>query len=112
MTGRLARRGARPTTTDDRSGLALALRGGPRGARPPLISSDKAAWRAAALTRQLLAFSRQQVIAPQVLDLRSVVAGAGSMLARMIGEDIALRTELPDDPCLVEVDQGQLGGCC
>jgi PAS domain S-box-containing protein len=90
--------------------LALALRDvGPEArAHRWLTETDKAAWRAAALTHQLLAFSRQQVIAPRVLDLRSLVAGAGSMLARMIGEDIALRTELPDEPCLVEVDQGQL----
>ncbi|HKZ33005.1 MAG TPA: ATP-binding protein [Vicinamibacteria bacterium] len=90
--------------------LALALRdvGPDTRAHRWLTETDKAAWRAAALTHQLLAFSRQQVIAPQVLDLRSVVAGAGSMLARMIGEDIALRTELADEPCLVEVDQGQL----
>ena len=43
-----------------------------------------------------------------MLDLRSVVAASGSMLARMIGEDIVLRTELADEPCLAEVDQGQL----
>jgi len=79
--------------------LALALRdvGPDTRAHRWLTETDKAAWRAAALTHQLLAFSRQQVIAPQVLDLRSVVAGAGSMLARMIGEDIALRTELADE---------------
>jgi len=90
--------------------LALALRDvGPEArAHRWLLETDKAAWRAAALTHQLLAFSRQQVIAPRVLDLRSVVASAGSMLARMIGEDIALSTRLADEPCLVEVDQGQL----
>jgi CheY-like chemotaxis protein len=90
--------------------LALALRdvGPETRAHRWLIETDKAAWRAAALTHQLLAFSRQQVIAPQVLDLRGVVAASGSMLARMIGEDIALRTRLAEEPCLVEVDQGQL----
>ncbi len=90
--------------------LALALRdvGPDARAHRWLMETDKAAWRAAALTHQLLAFSRQQLIAPRVLDLRSVVAGSGSMLARMIGEDIVLRTELADEPCLVEVDQGQL----
>ncbi len=90
--------------------LTLALRDvGPEArAHRWLLETDKAAWRAAALTHQLLAFSRQQVIAPQVLDLRSVVAGSGSMLARMIGEDILVRTRLADEPCLVEVDQGQL----
>jgi len=90
--------------------LALALRDVAEGARARrwLMETDRAAWRAAALTHQLLAFSRQQVIAPRVLDLRAVVTGAGSMLARMIGEDIALRTRLAEAPCLVEVDQGQL----
>jgi signal transduction histidine kinase/ActR/RegA family two-component response regulator len=90
--------------------LALAMRDVAEGARARrwLIETDRAAWRAAALTHQLLAFSRQQVIAPRVVDLRSVVGGAGSMLARMIGEDVSLRTRLADEPCLVEVDQGQL----
>ena len=77
--------------------LALALRdvGPDTRAHRWLTETDKAAWRAAALTRQLLAFTRQQVIAPQVLDLRSVVAGAGSMLARMIGETAKPRISLP-----------------
>jgi PAS domain S-box-containing protein len=90
--------------------LALALRDVAEGARARrwLMETDRAAWRAAALTHQLLAFSRQQVIAPRVLDLRAVVTGAGSMLSRMIGEDVALRTRLAEAPCLVEVDQGQL----
>jgi two-component system cell cycle sensor histidine kinase/response regulator CckA len=56
----------------------------------------------------LLVFSRQQVIAPRVVDLRAVVEGAGSMLARMIGEDVRLEIRLADQPCPVEVDQGQL----
>jgi PAS domain S-box-containing protein len=90
--------------------LALALRDVAPEARAHrwLKETDKAAWRAAALTHQLLAFSRQQPIAPRVLDLGAVVAGAGSMLARMIGEDVALSTRLADEPCLVEVDQGQI----
>jgi CheY-like chemotaxis protein len=48
------------------------------------------------------------VIAPRVVDLRAVVEGAGSMLSRMIGEDVALQIRVADEPCLVEVDQGQL----
>jgi two-component system cell cycle sensor histidine kinase/response regulator CckA len=90
--------------------LTLALRDVPEGARAHrwLTEIDRSAWRAAALTRHLLAFSRQQVIAPKVLDLRSVVEGTGSMLARMIGEDITLRTRLPAEPCRVEVDPGQM----
>jgi len=90
--------------------LALALRDvGPESrAHRWLKETDKAAWRAASLTHQLLAFSRRQLIAPRVLDLRTLVAGAGSMLSRMIGEDIALDTRLDGEPCLVEVDPGQL----
>jgi CheY-like chemotaxis protein len=42
------------------------------------------------------------------VDLRGVVEGAGSMLARMIGEDVALRIRVCEEPCMVEVDQGQL----
>jgi PAS domain S-box-containing protein len=90
--------------------LALALRDVDPGNRAHrwLTETDKAAWRAAALTHQLLAFSRQQVIAPRVLDLRAVVEGAGSMLSRMIGEDVTLRIRVSAEPCMVEVDQGQL----
>jgi len=54
----------------------------------------RASGRAAALTRQLLAFSRQQVLAPQVIDLDTVVTGMQNMLHRIIGEDIALVTDL------------------
>jgi PAS domain S-box-containing protein len=52
----------------------------------------KTAERAAALTRQLLAFSRQQVLQPKALDVNAVVAGAVSMLERLIGEDIHIVT--------------------
>ena len=64
--------------------------------------------RAAALTRQLLAFSRRQVLAPQVLDLNAVVSNLDKMLRRLIGEDIKLHTHL--DPTLgrVKADPGQI----
>ena len=68
----------------------------------------KAGHRAADLTRQLLAFSRQQVLDPKVLDLNAIVAGLEKMLRPLIGEDIELSTAL--DPALghVKADQGQI----
>src|SRR5207245_1018550 len=57
----------------------------------------RAAQRAADLTRQLLAFSRQQELAPKVLDLNAVVQGVERMLRRLIGENIELRTTLAGD---------------
>ncbi len=67
-----------------------------------------AAGRAADLTRQLLAFSRQQVLAPKVLDVNDVVAGMTRLLKRLIGEDIDLRTSLAPDLGAVRADAGQL----
>ncbi len=68
----------------------------------------EAAARAATLTRQLLAFSRTQVLAPQVVGLDAVVGRVESMLRRLIGEDIALTCELGPETGHVLVDPGQL----
>jgi PAS domain S-box-containing protein len=68
----------------------------------------KAADRAASLTRQLLAFSRRQVLAPQVLDLNAVVANVHKMLRRLIGEDIDLVMKPAPDLGRVRVDPGQI----
>ncbi|MFH0789746.1 MAG: PAS domain S-box protein [Pseudomonadota bacterium] len=68
----------------------------------------KAGERAAGLTRQLLAFSRKQVIQPEVADLNEVVSEMAKILRRLIGEDIELTTILAPDPGRVEVDVGQI----
>jgi len=76
--------------------------------RADLEEIRKAASAAATLTRQLLAFSRQQVLDPKVLDLNAVVATAGKMLKRVIGEDIELTTVLDRDLGTIKADPGQL----
>lgn len=64
--------------------------------------------RATTLTRQLLAFSRQQVLQPTALRVNDVVRGMLSMLTRLIGEDIAMVPLLADDAGTVRADRGQL----
>jgi PAS domain S-box-containing protein len=64
--------------------------------------------RAADLTRQLLAFSRQQMLAPAVVDLNEVVGQMDTMLRRLIGEDVDLRTITPPKLGKVKVDRGQI----
>src|SRR5437867_24150 len=76
--------------------------------REEALETRKAALRAADLTRQLLAFGRQQVLAPRVLDLNEVVANIDMMLQHLIGEDVDLRTVLADDLGAVRADPGQL----
>jgi two-component system, cell cycle sensor histidine kinase and response regulator CckA len=68
----------------------------------------KAAERATALTRQLLAFGRRQVLHPQVLDLNGVVAGMEHLLRRLIGEDLEFVTLLERNIWPAKVDRGQI----
>lgn len=68
----------------------------------------KAGDRAASLTRQLLAFSRKQVLQPKVLDLNLVVSDLERMLTRLIGEDIELCTILEPKLASIKVDPGQI----
>ena len=64
--------------------------------------------RAAELTRQLLAFSRRQVLAPKVLELNAVVGNMDRMLRRLLGEDVELVTSLDPTAGAVNADPGQL----
>jgi two-component system, cell cycle sensor histidine kinase and response regulator CckA len=68
----------------------------------------RAGEQASGLTRQLLAFSRKQILDPQILDLNSVVANAKNLLQRLIGEDIQLTTLLPSGLRSVRADPGQI----
>src|SRR5206468_3669478 len=64
--------------------------------------------RAAALTQQLLAFSRRQVLQPEVLDLNELLQKLDSMLRRLIGADVAVDLHLAPDLGRVKADPGQI----
>ncbi len=68
----------------------------------------KASNRAAALTRQLLAFSRRQVLAPQVLSLAEVLTGTEKLLHRLIAEDVQISSTIGPDLASVRADPGQI----
>lgn len=72
------------------------------------VEIEKAGERAAAMTKQLLAFSRQQVLTPEVLNLNTLVTDMEKMLPRLLGEDIGVSLSL--DPALgsVKADQSQI----
>jgi two-component system, cell cycle sensor histidine kinase and response regulator CckA len=86
--------------------LSKALPGDPY--RESIHAIHEAGETAAALTRQLLAFSRQTVLSPKVLNLNNIVDEMQKMLRRLIGEDISLTTVLKSDVNLVKVDPGHL----
>lgn len=76
--------------------------------RADIQEVEAAGKRAAKLTRQLLAFSRKQVLEPKVLSLNEVIADVEKMLLRLIGADIDVRTVLADDLGNVFADPSQL----
>jgi two-component system, cell cycle sensor histidine kinase and response regulator CckA len=88
----------------------MLLNGMPPGdsTRNLLVAINKAGERGATLTRQLLMFSRKQVLQPKVLDLNAMVADSEKMLKRLVGEDVDLVAVL--DPALgrVKADLGQV----
>ncbi len=76
--------------------------------RESVTEIQRAAERAASLTRQLLAFSRHQVLQPQVVQLNRLIEDMQKMLTRLIGEDIEFVTSLSDGLDSVFVDPGEL----
>ena len=76
--------------------------------RSSLEEIKKAGERAASLTRQLLAFSRKQVLQPKVLQLNAIVADVDKMLRRLIGEDIDPLTLLEPSLGQIKADPGQI----
>jgi PAS domain S-box-containing protein len=88
----------------------MAIRSLPAGEplRADLVEIKKAGDRATALTRQLLAFSRQQVLEPRVVNLNDLIVDAGKMLARLIGEDIELVVQPGQALGSVLADPGQI----
>jgi len=77
-------------------------------ARPHIEEIKRAGERASALTRQLLAFSRKQVLEPQVLDPNQTISNMAKMLRVLIGEDVELATNFSQQIGHVQVDPGQL----
>ena len=96
------------TAINGYSDLLLDRLGAAAPERRELEEIRRAGDRAAALTRQLLAFSRSQVMRPRVLDLNQVVAGTEDMLRRLLGEDVRLETRLAPEPVAAKADRGQL----
>ncbi len=89
--------------------LLLTMNVGPPDQRRYLDEILRAGERAAGLTRQLLAFSRRQVLEPRLLDLGEVTRGMHGMLARLIGEDIKFCLEIDEQASLqVRADPSQL----
>jgi signal transduction histidine kinase/ActR/RegA family two-component response regulator len=87
--------------------LARLEAGSPGPLAQYLEEINEAAQSAASLTRQLLAFSRRQIIEPRVVDLNELVERLRRMLARLIGEDLELALALQRDLGAVRVDPGQ-----
>ncbi len=92
--------------------LMLGNRARHRATDPALVGDlddvCAAGERAATLTRQLLAFSRRQVLAPRELDVNDIVRELQNLLGRLLGDDIQLEVSLSKKPCAVVADPAQL----
>jgi PAS domain S-box-containing protein len=88
---------------------ALLLKGITGDERRDVEQIDEAAQRGAELTRQLLAFSKQQVLRPELTDVNVVVHQTVELLERVVGEDVDITLELASELPPIMVDRGQLG---
>jgi two-component system cell cycle sensor histidine kinase/response regulator CckA len=96
------------TAISTNADLALGALESGHDVQEELGQIKRAADRASALTRQLLAFSRKQMLQPRLLDLNAAVREAGELLARLIGEHIEVVTHLDAETWPVVADAGQL----
>ena len=96
------------TVITGRSYLVLAQLPADHAVRRHIDLIQTTAERAAALTRQLLAFSRKQVLEPKVLDVKAVVTGLAPMLRRLIGENLEFAVVAAPEPGAVKADPSQL----
>jgi CheY-like chemotaxis protein len=88
--------------------LLLREAGPDSSMRTDLVQVKEAAGRAATMTKQLLAFSRRQVLQPKVIDLGLIVDGIRDLLRRMISEDIELQARTHQPLARVKADPGQI----
>lgn len=88
--------------------LAIQRKDLPSAVRADIEHIDDASERAAGLVRQLLAFSRKQVLQPKNLDLNAIVLGLEKLLRRLIGEDIEMRTVVSAGLGTIKADPGQV----
>jgi signal transduction histidine kinase/ActR/RegA family two-component response regulator len=96
------------TVIKGHSGLLLDRLQAPDAAHGSARQIDKAADRAASLTRQMLAFCRMQVLQPKVLDLNTLVSEMSSLLRRLVREDIAFTLQAGESLGRVKADPGQI----
>jgi PAS domain S-box-containing protein len=92
--------------------LTMMALGEEHPVRHNVVEISRAVNRAGSLTRQLLAFSRRQVLKPQIMSLNDVVRSTEEMFGRLIGEHIEFGTELAPDLGLVRADPGQMEQVC
>jgi signal transduction histidine kinase/ActR/RegA family two-component response regulator len=90
------------------SEMLKAEPGIPKAAANLAEEIGQAAQRAAGLTRQLLLFSRRQVMQPRDLNLNEIVNNLGKMLQRILGEDISLQFDCPPQPLIIRADVGMV----